>query len=73
MKDNELNQEIAATILEEQRFSAILAEDRTVTVEMKETADADRCDNSHGHTDAAHGRLQGNAPNQRTGGQGQGE
>lgn len=40
VEDNELNQEIAATILEEQGFSVDLAEDGTVAVEKMETADA---------------------------------
>ncbi len=44
VEDNELNQEIAATILEEQGFSVELAEDGTVAVEKIETADADHYD-----------------------------
>ncbi len=38
VEDNELNQEIAATILEEQGFSVDLAEDGTVAVEKMEKA-----------------------------------
>ena len=44
VEDNELNQEIAATILEEQGFSVDLAGDGTVAVEKIETADAGRYD-----------------------------
>ncbi len=44
VEDNELNQEIAATILEEHGFLVDLAEDGTVAVEKMETADADRYD-----------------------------
>lgn len=44
VEDNELNQEIAATILEEHGFSVDLAGDGTVAVEKMETADADRYD-----------------------------
>jgi len=44
VEDNELNQEIAATILEEQGFSVDLAGDGTVAVEKIETSDADRYD-----------------------------
>ncbi len=40
VEDNELNQEIAATILEEQGFLVELAEDGTVAVEKMNTADA---------------------------------
>ncbi len=40
VEDNELNQEIAATILEEQGFSVDLAEDGTIAVKKMETADA---------------------------------
>ncbi len=41
VEDNELNQEIAATILEEQGFSVDVAGDGTVAVEKMEAADAD--------------------------------
>lgn len=44
MEDNELNQEIAATILEEQGFVVELANDGTVAVDNVEKADADRYD-----------------------------
>ncbi len=44
VEDNELNQEIAATILEEQGFSVDLAGDGTVAVEKMETADTGRYD-----------------------------
>jgi len=44
VEDNELNQEIAATILEEQGFSVDLAGDGTVAVEKIEAADSDRYD-----------------------------
>ncbi len=44
VEDNELNQEIAATILEEHGFSVDLAGDGTVAVEKMETADANRYD-----------------------------
>lgn len=44
VEDNELNQEIAATILEEQGFSIDLAGDGTVAVKKMEAADADRYD-----------------------------
>ncbi len=44
VEDNELNQEIAATILEEQGFSVDLAGDGTIAVEKMETADPDRYD-----------------------------
>ncbi len=44
VEDNELNQEIAATILEEQGFSVDLAGDGTVAVEKMETADAGHYD-----------------------------
>ncbi len=44
VEDNELNQEIAATILEEYGFSVDLAGDGTVAVEKVEKADADRYD-----------------------------
>lgn len=44
VEDNELNQEIAATILEEQGFLVDLAEDGTVAVDKMKTADAGRYD-----------------------------
>ncbi len=44
VEDNELNQEIAMTILEEQGFSVDLAGDGAVAVEKMETADADHYD-----------------------------
>lgn len=44
VEDNELNQEIAATILEEQGFVVELANDGTVAVDNVEKADADRYD-----------------------------
>jgi len=44
VEDNELNQEIAATILEEQGFSVDVAGDGTVAVEKMETADANHYD-----------------------------
>ncbi len=44
VEDNELNQEIAATILEEQGFSVDLAGDGTVAVEKMKTAEAGRYD-----------------------------
>ncbi len=44
VEDNELNQEIAATILEEQGFSVDLAGDGTVAVEKMEAADAGQYD-----------------------------
>ena len=44
VEDNELNQEIAATILEEQGFSVDVADDGTVAVEKVKTADGDRYD-----------------------------
>ncbi len=44
VEDNELNQEIAATILEECGFSVDLAGDGTVAVEKMETEKADRYD-----------------------------
>ncbi len=44
VEDNELNQEIAATILEEQGFSVDLANDGTVAVKKVETSDAGRYD-----------------------------
>lgn len=44
VEDNELNQEIAATILEEQGFSVDLAGDGTVAVEKMETEKANRYD-----------------------------
>lgn len=44
VEDNELNQEIAATILEEQGFSVDVADDGTVAVEKVKAADADRYD-----------------------------
>ncbi len=44
VEDNELNQEIAATILEERGFSVDVAGDGTVAVEKMETADAGRYD-----------------------------
>lgn len=44
VEDNELNQEIAATILEEQGFSVDLAGDGSMAVEKMKTADAGRYD-----------------------------
>ncbi len=44
VEDNELNQEIAATILEEHGFSVDLAGDGTVAVEKMETSDAGHYD-----------------------------
>jgi len=44
VEDNELNQEIASTILEEQGFSVDLAEDGTVAVEKMKTAEAGHYD-----------------------------
>ena len=44
VEDNELNQEIAATILEEKGFSVDLAGDGTMAVEKMETADAGHYD-----------------------------
>ncbi len=44
VEDNELNQEIAATILEEQGLSVELAGDGTEALEKVETEDADRYD-----------------------------
>ncbi len=44
VEDNELNQEIAATILEEQGFSVDLAGDGTVAIEKVEKADAGQYD-----------------------------
>lgn len=44
VEDNELNQEIAATILEEQGFIVDLADDGTVAVEKVETEDRDYYD-----------------------------
>lgn len=44
VEDNELNQEIAATILEEKGFVVDVAEDGTVAVEKMEAASADQYD-----------------------------